>query len=80
MDDAIQACLAHLEPIARGEWQVAMNTLHSFNANPEARAKAEAAKLAKEKKKQERAAQRLAQKNQQTDKIETDHQSDQEES
>lgn len=80
MDDAIQACLEHMEAIANGNWQMAMNTLHSFNANPEARAKAEAAKLAKEQKKQERAAQRLAQQKLQAEKTETDQQSDEEES
>ena len=66
IDEAIQETVKHIEAIVRGDWQIAMNTLHGFNANPEAKAKAEAARIAKEKKKQERAAQKLAQRQAQT--------------
>ena len=66
MDKAIDVCVDHIEAIVCGEWQLAMNTLHSFNANPESVAKAEAAKLAKEKKKQERAALREQKKSEST--------------
>ena len=61
IEEAIQECVKHIEAIVKGDWQSAMNTLHRFNANPEAQAKAEALRLAKEKKKLERAAQRQAQ-------------------
>lgn len=73
MDKAIDACVDHIEAVVRGDWQLAMNTLHSFNANPEAIAKAEAAKLAKEKKKQERAALREQQKKEQSDTESSSH-------
>ncbi len=66
IDQTIVECVKHMEPVLRGDWQIAMNTLHSFNANPEARAKAEAARLEKEQKKQARAEQRAAQRAQQT--------------
>lgn len=70
IDEAIQECVKHIEAIVRGDWQSAMNTLHRFNANPEAKAKAEALRLAKEKKKLERAAQRQAQRDAVPDKNE----------
>lgn len=60
IDQALFECIKHVENIVSGAWQPAMNELHGFNADPEARAREEAKKAEKERKKQERAAQRAA--------------------
>ena len=60
IEETIDECTRHLAAIISGDWQPVMNTLHGFDADPEARARAEAKELEKERKKAERAAQRAA--------------------